>query len=42
MAAQAGARVPEIVTAALGSDGEAVVVTNEPDIAQLESWLPTR
>jgi uncharacterized membrane protein YbhN (UPF0104 family) len=37
MAAQAGARVPEIVTAALGSDGEAVVVTNEPDIAQLES-----
>src|SRR5262249_8813984 len=37
MAAQAGVRVPEIVTAALGSDGEALVVTREPDIAPLES-----
>jgi hypothetical protein len=37
MAAQAGARVPEIVTASLGSDGDAVVVTREPDIAPLES-----
>ncbi|MGN6429289.1 MAG: lysylphosphatidylglycerol synthase domain-containing protein [Gaiellaceae bacterium] len=37
MAAQAGVRVPEIVTAALGSDGDAVVVTREPDIEPLES-----
>jgi glycosyltransferase 2 family protein len=37
MAAQAGVRVPEIVTAALGSDGDALVVTREPDIAPLES-----
>src|SRR5262249_9572572 len=36
-AAQAGARVPEIVPAALGSDGDAVVVTREPDIPPLES-----
>ena len=38
MAAQAGVRVPEIVTAALGPDGDAVVVTREPDIEPLESF----
>ncbi len=37
MAAQAGVRVPEVVTAALGPDGDALVVTGEPDIPPLES-----
>ena len=37
MAAQAGVRVPEVVTAALAPDGDAVVVTREPDIQPLES-----
>lgn len=37
MAAQAGVRVPEVVTAALGPDGDALVVTREPDIPPLES-----
>ena len=36
MAAQAGVRVPEVVTAALGPDGDAVVATHEPDIEPLE------
>jgi uncharacterized membrane protein YbhN (UPF0104 family)/tRNA A-37 threonylcarbamoyl transferase component Bud32 len=37
MAAQAGVRVPEVVTAALGPDGDAFVVTRQPDIDPLES-----
>jgi uncharacterized membrane protein YbhN (UPF0104 family)/tRNA A-37 threonylcarbamoyl transferase component Bud32 len=37
LAAKAGVRVPEIVIAALGADGDAVVVTREPDIDPLES-----
>jgi uncharacterized membrane protein YbhN (UPF0104 family)/tRNA A-37 threonylcarbamoyl transferase component Bud32 len=37
LAAKAGVRVPEIVIAALGADGDAVVVTREPDIEPLES-----
>jgi glycosyltransferase 2 family protein len=37
MAAKAGVRVPEMVIAALGADGDAVVVTREPDIEPLES-----
>jgi uncharacterized membrane protein YbhN (UPF0104 family)/tRNA A-37 threonylcarbamoyl transferase component Bud32 len=40
MAAQAGVRVPEIVTAALGLDGDAFVVTRQPDIEPLESSSP--
>jgi glycosyltransferase 2 family protein len=37
MAAQARVRVPEVVIAALGPDGDALFVTREPDIAPLES-----
>jgi glycosyltransferase 2 family protein len=40
MAAQAGVRVPEVVTAALGPDGNALVVTRQPDLEPLESALP--
>jgi len=40
MAAQAGVRVPEVVTAALGPDGDAVVATREPDIEPLELSNP--
>jgi uncharacterized membrane protein YbhN (UPF0104 family)/tRNA A-37 threonylcarbamoyl transferase component Bud32 len=40
MAAQAGVRVPEVVTAALGPDGDAFVVTRQPDIDPLESSSP--
>jgi uncharacterized membrane protein YbhN (UPF0104 family)/tRNA A-37 threonylcarbamoyl transferase component Bud32 len=40
MAAQAGVRVPEVVTAALGPDGNALVATREPDVEPLESALP--
>jgi uncharacterized membrane protein YbhN (UPF0104 family)/tRNA A-37 threonylcarbamoyl transferase component Bud32 len=36
MAAQAGVRVPEVVTAALGPSGDALVVTRQPDIEPLE------
>ena len=36
LAAQAGIRVPEVVTAALGPDGDALVVTREPDADPLE------
>jgi hypothetical protein len=42
MAAKAGVRVPEIVTAALGPDGDAVVATREPDIEPLESLAADR
>ena len=36
LAAQAGVRVPEVVTAGLGPEEDAVVVTRQPDIAPLE------
>jgi uncharacterized membrane protein YbhN (UPF0104 family)/tRNA A-37 threonylcarbamoyl transferase component Bud32 len=39
MAAQAGVRVPEVVTAALGPDGDALIVTRQPDVEPLESAL---
>jgi uncharacterized membrane protein YbhN (UPF0104 family)/tRNA A-37 threonylcarbamoyl transferase component Bud32 len=37
LAAQAGVRVPDVVTAALGPSGDALVVTRQPDLAPLES-----
>jgi glycosyltransferase 2 family protein len=40
MAAQAGVRVAEVVTAALGPDGDAFVVTRQPDIDPIESSSP--
>jgi glycosyltransferase 2 family protein len=40
MAAQAGVRVPEVVTATLGSQGDALVVTRRPDIDPLEDAAP--
>jgi len=40
MAAQAGVRVPEVVIAALGPDGDALVVTCQPDIDSLELSQP--
>ena len=40
MAAQAGVRVPEVVTAALGADGDALVVTRQPDVEPLELASP--
>jgi uncharacterized membrane protein YbhN (UPF0104 family)/tRNA A-37 threonylcarbamoyl transferase component Bud32 len=40
MAAQAGVRVPEIVTATLGSEGDALIVTRQPDISPLEDASP--
>ena len=36
MAAQAGIRVPEVVVAALGPEGEALIVTRQPDVDPLE------
>jgi uncharacterized membrane protein YbhN (UPF0104 family)/tRNA A-37 threonylcarbamoyl transferase component Bud32 len=36
LAAQAGVRVPEVVTAALGPEGDAIVVTVQPDAGVLE------
>jgi glycosyltransferase 2 family protein len=36
MAAQAGVRVPEVLTAALGPNGDAVIATVQPDIEPLE------
>ncbi len=36
MAAQAGVRVPAVVTAALGASGDAIIVTREPDVEPLE------
>ena len=38
LAAQAGVRVPEVVTAAPGADGDAIVVTRQPDVEPLETW----
>ena len=40
MAAQAGVRVPEVVTAGLGPDGDALLVTGQPDLAPLELASP--
>ena len=40
MAAQAGVRVPKVVTAALGPDGDAFVVTRQPNIEPLENSSP--
>jgi uncharacterized membrane protein YbhN (UPF0104 family) len=40
MAADAGVRVPEVVTAALGPDGDALLVTRQPDVDPLELWRP--
>jgi uncharacterized membrane protein YbhN (UPF0104 family)/tRNA A-37 threonylcarbamoyl transferase component Bud32 len=37
MAAQAGVRVPPVVTASLGDDGDAIVVLRQPDVEPLES-----
>jgi glycosyltransferase 2 family protein len=41
MAAQAGVRVPEVVTAALGPAGDALVVTRQPELQPLEGASPT-
>jgi uncharacterized membrane protein YbhN (UPF0104 family)/tRNA A-37 threonylcarbamoyl transferase component Bud32 len=40
MAAQAGVRVPEVVTATLGSVGDALIVTRQPDVSPLEEASP--
>ena len=40
MAAQAGVRVPEVVTATLGPEGDALIVTRQPDVAPLELASP--
>ena len=40
MAAQAGVRVPEVVTVGLGPDGDAVLVTRQPDLEPLELSSP--
>jgi uncharacterized membrane protein YbhN (UPF0104 family) len=42
MAAQAGVRVPEVVMVGLGPDGDALLVTREPDVAPLESSSPVQ
>ena len=38
LAAQAGVRVPEVVTAASGPNGDALVVTHQPDVQPLETF----
>ena len=40
MAAQAGVRVPEVVTAGLGAEGDALLVTRQPDLTPLELASP--
>ncbi len=40
MAAQAGVTVPQVLTAALGPGGDALIVTRQPDVEPLESALP--
>jgi uncharacterized membrane protein YbhN (UPF0104 family)/tRNA A-37 threonylcarbamoyl transferase component Bud32 len=40
MAAQAGVRVPEVITVGLGPEDDALVVTRQPDIAPLELSTP--
>ena len=37
MAAQAGVRVPEVVTVGLGPENDAILVTGQPDVAPLET-----
>jgi glycosyltransferase 2 family protein len=40
MAAQAGVRVPEVITVGLGADDDALVVTRQPDVEPLELASP--
>ena len=40
MAAQAGVATPRVVTAALSTDGDALIVTCEPDVSALEDRPP--
>jgi glycosyltransferase 2 family protein len=40
VAAQAGVHVPEVVTVGLGTDGDAVLVTRQPDLPPLELASP--
>ena len=40
MAAQAGVATPRVVTAALSTDGDALIVTREPDVPALEDRPP--
>jgi uncharacterized membrane protein YbhN (UPF0104 family)/tRNA A-37 threonylcarbamoyl transferase component Bud32 len=40
LAAQSGVRVPDVVTAALGPSGDALVVTRQPDVDPLETASP--
>jgi glycosyltransferase 2 family protein len=40
MAARAGVRVPDVITAGLGSEGDALLVTDQPDLAPLELATP--
>ncbi len=40
MAAQAGARVPEVVIAALGPESDALIVTRQPNVAAVELMSP--
>lgn len=42
LAAQAGVRVPQVVTATLGPRGDAVLVAHQPVDDPLESWPPER
>jgi tRNA A-37 threonylcarbamoyl transferase component Bud32 len=41
-AAQAGVRVPDVLTAALGETGDALVATRQPDLEPLESFEPAQ
>jgi uncharacterized membrane protein YbhN (UPF0104 family)/tRNA A-37 threonylcarbamoyl transferase component Bud32 len=40
MAAQAGVRVPDVVTVGLGPEGDALLVTRQPDVEPLEDFDP--
>jgi glycosyltransferase 2 family protein len=40
MAAEAGVRVPEVVSAALGPDGDALIVTRQPAVDPVENAVP--
>ncbi len=40
LAARAGVRVPKVVTAALGPDGDALLATEQPDLEPLETSPP--
>jgi tRNA A-37 threonylcarbamoyl transferase component Bud32 len=39
-ATQAGVRAPQVVTAALGANGDAILVTRQPDVEPLEALPP--